>query len=323
MQKISLPTLCYVAPVYNAGLTISQTISSLRETARDDFERAIPIYLVDGGSSDASRYIAYTLAKKYGNIHFVSKPGSHPAARMNIFFDTCKEDVAMLFHADDLYNTGARVDVVRHMLSEGAVACGSQCLYAQDKIDAIANLREPYTGLHDTYPLSHEELIQSLPFWWSISLNTLTLDMARLRSTRVRYNYESYSFSADYDFTFRLAQLQRVINSPLVTTLTTHSKSSDGYANVQPLYNEARQIRKMIRVQTGLSDALGERNDAILDTLCYDQGGFSAIFENYCYRPWEYLDLASAIIRLSEEDPRFNLIKPYGYEICKMAVKLV
>jgi len=321
-MKLESPKLCFVAPIFNVEATLCLTISSLRETATSDFERKIPIYLLDGGSTDSTRYISFGLSRKYSNIYFISRDGEHPGARMNWFIENCKEDVAMIFHADDLYNSSARVSVAMDMLNRGAAACGSQCNYLQSPSDAIKNVKMPLCGTHNTYPLGHKEICQSLNFWWAISLNTLAIDIALVRASGVRYDHYEYKYCADYYFNYQLSASCRVYNSPRVTTLTSQSSTSDGYSNVINVFKEAQHIRRVIRSSTGLSAWLGPRHESVIDTLCYDQTGFTAVLGDFKHSHSDYFRLAARLFELSQQCKQFSRVGPYAKAVAEMAIKL-
>lgn len=315
--------MCFVAPVFNAAHSLPQTLISIRETASSQSEREIPIYLLDGGSKDGTRFCAYDISKKYRNIYFIDKEGTHPGDRMNWFIENSEEDIAMIFHADDFYCTEARASAAIDMHRKGAIASGTQCNYLQSPLDSAKGMTTPYSGSHHTYPLEKEAIYQSLNFWWAVSLNTLSFDIKRVRSSGIRYDYQAYKYCADYMFNYQLAASHALINSPLVSTLTIHATSSDGYSNIVEVFKEAQAIRRKIRCQTGFSAILGSEHEAIMDTLCYDQGGFSAVLNIYKHSSADYLRLAARIYDISRQSSDFSLIAPYAKAIAEMAIKLI
>ena len=314
-------SICYVAPTYNAAFTINQTIVSIRQTAADAFQREIPIYILDGGSSDHTRYTIHALNKTFKNIYFIDKSDWHPAKRMNWFIDNCEHDVAMTFHADDIYSTPRRVQSAMHMLNEDAALCGSQVRYIQDPLDVAAEANLPYQGTHATYPLSYQDILISLNFWWSISLNTLSMDIHKIRESEVRYNYNDFKFAADYMFNFNIAEIFPVVNSSLISTITLHSGKSDGYSNLVPLYNEGQKIRQIIRSKSGLSSQLGVAMDTVLDQLCYDQAGFNGILGKNNFTTTELLCLAYKLDELKSK-PGQQMLNLFSSEIAKFATSL-
>jgi hypothetical protein len=264
---------CFLIPVLNAQRTIAETLESLLSTGSSRVSSEADIVLLDGGSCDATQAIVQNLAQKYSRIKWHVLPGSHPAERINSTIDDGIYDVAMMCHADDIYSADLRVEVAEEMLALSHWLRGSMHGYFQDPMSAIIEGRtEPYTGKHLAYPKSPESVWAELPLWWSISLNTVALDLKSIRHSGIRYDWKTYKYCADYWFSWQLARSKKASNSDLVTTITRHDNLGDGPTNATSLRIESLDIRRLITEDIGIASRIRPEILQLLLEVQYSYG---------------------------------------------------
>ncbi|QPN56327.1 glycosyltransferase [Synechococcus sp. CBW1107] len=244
---------CFLMPTFNSAETLSETLASLLATSRTEASRAVDLVILDGGSTDLTHSLCRHYSHQRPNLYFHSLPGTHPGERLNHFFDTASYGYAMICHADDIYDADARIEVLGEMVGLGHWVRGSMHGFFQNPLDTLLQQkRHPYTGHHSKYPTDPLSFRAEIPFWWSISLNTVCYDLCAISTSGIRYDWQSYTYAADYDFHQRLSQSGPCASSARITTITRHDSRSDGPTHAAELQHECRQIRKCIVDRIGL-----------------------------------------------------------------------
>lgn len=264
---------CFLIPVLNAQSTIAETLESLLLTASSPEALAADVVLLDGGSTDETYAVVENLSRKCSRIKWNSLPGSHPADRVNSVIEDSSYDVAMMCHADDVYDADARVAAAEEMLSLGHWLRGTMHGYYQDPLSAIMEGRtQPYSGTHGAYPTSGDSVWAELPFWWCVSLNTVALDLTSIRHSGIRYDWRTYKYCADHWFNWHIAKHRRASNSELVTTITRHDLRGDGPTNAPSLALESGNIRRRIAEEIGIAERIRPELLELLLGIRYSYG---------------------------------------------------
>lgn len=98
------PTVSVIIPVYNAGSTVTEIVSSVLQQTFDDFE----LILVDDGSTDSTLNTLRGLKSQDKRIIVRSKKNGGPSSARNDGLTKSRGEYVVFFDADD--------DVDRHML---------------------------------------------------------------------------------------------------------------------------------------------------------------------------------------------------------------
>lgn len=279
---------CFVIPTLNAAETLPETLTSLIATSRKKATRAVDIVILDGGSTDLTRAVCYYYRRQRPNLRFLSLSGTHPAQRLNHFFETATYDYALICHADDIYDADARLTVLEEMMELGHWLRGSMHGFFQNPLDALLQQKKhPYTGHHSNYPTHPLAFRAEIPLWWSVSLNTVCYDLRAIVSSGIRYDWERYQYAADYDFHERLSQFGPCASSARITTITRHDSRSDGPSHTAELQHESRQIRARIVECSGLAAFLDAPSLSLFLDLEFCYG--SVVSKHSPYLPWPAL----------------------------------
>jgi glycosyltransferase involved in cell wall biosynthesis len=242
----------FVMPTLNSELYLQESLDSLlADPSADTASLAIPIWVLDGGSTDSTPLLLASLQARHPRLHLRTMPGSHPAQRINEFIRDSDFNAVMICHSDDLYHPGKRLEALHQMREEGLALMGTQHAFFEAPIDAVRKPNAtPYVGRHCTYPCSSDQLAVEIFCWWCISLNTVCLDCDFLRSHHIYYDFSTYAYSADYWMNWQLVQLGKAGNSSMITTLTRHYSQGDGPRHVADLRHEACHLRRQMLLES-------------------------------------------------------------------------
>lgn len=92
--------LTVVIPYYNRENTITETIESIENQTRNDFD----ILVVDDGSKDNAEKIINEFNKKYNNIKYVYKENGGVSSARNLGIKLSKTKYISFLDSDDLYD---------------------------------------------------------------------------------------------------------------------------------------------------------------------------------------------------------------------------
>jgi glycosyltransferase involved in cell wall biosynthesis len=270
----SMKSVSIVIPCLNSSSTLPQTIESL---ISEEYLREASIYLLDGGSVDFTREVVdhYRSTSCFRDIEIIDFPGIHPAERVNRFIELRRSEYAFVCHSDDIYIPSAMERMALELDMSECWAMGAQCLYFEDPVDASRRGKEPYSGGHFTHPILPSEIYCEMALWWCVSWNTILLNTAKINEAGLKIDHESFPFCNDYAFNRTLAELGKISNAPYASVLTRHRVSGDGPAHREFLSEEASQIRRLHRDNTGLSDFLGPHLLLVLESISYQYSNWS------------------------------------------------
>ena len=302
-------------PCLDSALTLAETLHSLIQG--DNLEGAT-IILLDGGSSDFTKHIFDYFSRIAPKFNFVYRDfcGVHPAERVNILLEEASHEFIFLCHSDDIYIPAAMHDMLLSIKVGSMWAIGSQCGFFQHPIDSALKRASPYAGSHCTHPLGPDEIFCEMPFWWSISWNTILLRASKIVASGIKLNPIRYPFLNDYAFNWELAKLGRLENVDYFSVLTRHRASGDGPVNLNCLASEGTKLRALIQREIGLEMFLGKHLTFILRSINYSYGGWS--LARFIYPRSHYLSLATKLREFSQTSSRFAHFEILGESLAKL-----
>lgn len=275
-------------PCLNSASTLAETLESILES---ESLAGSSIILLDGGSTDYTFQLYRHFAENYSFHHMTIRefPGVHPAERINILLDEGDYEYYFLCHSDDIYIPSAMRSMLNCIASSSLWALGSQNGFFQHPGDAAAKNSTPYVGTHNTHPHDPDAIYCEMPFWWSISWNSILLKRADIASASIRLDPARYKYCNDYRFNWELAKRGKIGNVPFVSVLTRHRGKGDGPLNSQSLSIEISLIQSLIRVEADLQGFLGEHLSKVLGSISFQYGSWTLPSRSYPLLHYEIL----------------------------------
>jgi len=208
-----------LVPAYNAEETLGETLESLLDQTRMDWEAIV----VDDGSTDATRAVAASFARRDSRIRVVSKQNGGTASARNLAAEMAHAPLLCLLDADDMYMCNY-LERMGHFIDEhpdfDIYSCTGYFL------DSSGN-RRPSDALPPGSPtLSYtvEDLLVRNHIWVQSVLRASVLSVVG------RFD-EEWPFHEDYEFWLRalLRGARHILNpEPLwIYRVSPGSKSAD------------------------------------------------------------------------------------------------
>jgi glycosyltransferase involved in cell wall biosynthesis len=263
--------IAFLMPTLNAQTYLVEAIGSLLRQSHADFD----LFVLDGGSTDATLDICRALQKQDGRITILSTPSSSPSHCINDALDNLPHEYLLIPHADDVsvHERAARQVAFMRQSPELIVSGSNTHFWLHQKSGALDI--NHYSGFK-TCPAEHAEIRCQLPFWWSFSIPSLILNGAAARENSLRLD-DILRVSSDWWFYWQAAQAGRVANlqEPLISY--RHHDDSDGTSQRPLLAQEARLIRERIARAAGFWALLSPVEAAAFLAMDVESNRISAI----------------------------------------------
>ncbi len=212
-RGISLTKIAFLMPTLNAQTYLVEAIGSLLRQSHDAFD----LFVLDGGSSDATLDICHALQKQDSRITVSSMPATSPSRRINDAVDNLDHDYLLMAHADDVSvrERAARQIAFMKQTPELIMSGGNTHFWLHEKSGALDI--NHYSGFK-IYPATHEQILCRLPFWWSFSVPTLILNRTAVLERSLRFD-DTLKVSSDWWFNWQAAHAGTVANlqEPLIS----------------------------------------------------------------------------------------------------------
>jgi len=263
--------IAFLMPTLNAQTYLAEAIGSLQRQSHTAFD----LFVLDGGSTDATVDICRALQKHDGRITILSTPFTSPSRRINDALDNLPHDYLLMAHADDVSvrERAARQVAFMQQTPELVMSGCNTHFWLHRKSEALDI--NHYSGFK-FYPAGHEEIRCQLPFWWSFSIPSLILNGAAVREKSLRFD-DTLHVSSDWWFYWQATQVGRVANlqEPLISY--RHHDASDGVSQRPVLAQEARLIRERIAREAGFWSLLSPIEAEAFLALDVESNTISAI----------------------------------------------
>jgi glycosyltransferase involved in cell wall biosynthesis len=96
------PAVTILTPAYNSGAFIAETVESVLQQTRSDFE----LLVIDDGSSDNTLDAVHTAARGDSRVRLFSAPHGGPAAARNVGLQHARGRFITLLDSDDVWDPG-------------------------------------------------------------------------------------------------------------------------------------------------------------------------------------------------------------------------
>jgi glycosyltransferase involved in cell wall biosynthesis len=196
------PRLTVAMPAYNVEAFIADAIESVLAQDFADFE----FLLLDDGSTDRTREIAETYARRDKRLRLVVRENRGIAASLNELIAMARAPLVARADADDICEPtrfSAQVAFLDDHPDYGIVGCQAAL---------IDGAGRPVRHDSTQVPCTHEEIVSALPTYSAFYHPAVT--MRRDLVLAVGGYRKAYSDADDYDLWLRLSEVTRMANLP-------------------------------------------------------------------------------------------------------------
>lgn len=248
-------------PTLNAQRYLAEAVESILDQSLTAFD----LFILDGGSDDATLEIAKALQARDRRISIVSAPGANPSRRINDALENLTYDYLVMAHADDVSVHDRLAKQVAFMAEDNAlIMSGSDTHFWLHEKTGELDI-DHYSG-RKTYPADHEDIIRQLCLWWCFSIASMILNGEAVRTQKLRFD-DSLKACSDWWFNWQAAQAGRVGNLPEPLVAYRHHHSSHGPRQLPQIALETRIIRERIARAMDLWQSLTEDEREALHSL--------------------------------------------------------
>ncbi|MEW6436058.1 MAG: glycosyltransferase [Pseudomonadota bacterium] len=237
-------------PTLNAQRYLAEAVESILDQSLTEFD----LFILDGGSEDATLEFAKALQRRDRRISVISTPEADPSHRINDGLDNLAYDYFVMAHADDVSVRDRLAKQLAFMSEHPAVIMsGSDTHFWLHEKAGRLDI-DHYSG-RKTYPDDHDDIVPQLCLWWCFSVASMILNGAAIRALKLRFD-EGLKTCSDWWFNWQAAQAGTVANLPEPLVAYRHHHSSHGPRELPQIALETRIIRERIARAMGLWHSL-------------------------------------------------------------------
>jgi hypothetical protein len=234
----SKPESCAVLlPTFNSPRYLGEAIESILDQTYRDFR----LYILDGGSNDATIDIAKAWAGADRRIKVKVFPGMHPTERVDLMISKLKCEYIALQHSDDISYRDRLTRQIDAFTADPALAVSSALCR---NFWHLRNFSAPNEGaIVHSRPLTHQEIEAELLFWPAMHCPTLMLRRSLIEKARLQFSNQ-FQFCNDWWMTIK--NIKKLRHSNIDAELSSYRMhlASDGPRHVELLRQEERELRE-------------------------------------------------------------------------------
>jgi glycosyltransferase involved in cell wall biosynthesis len=246
LKTATSPLVTVLLPTFNSATFLVEALESILNQTLDDFA----IFVLDGGSSDATIDIANAYMSRDARVRLEVFPALHPTKRIDELLYRVKSKFVAIQHSDDVSYTN-RLDQQVQFFDDTPNLAVSSASYRSFWHDRNQSARNEGYHIH-LKPTRHDEIKANLPFWWVMHAPTLMLDVTKVVSAGLQF---SNNFLFINDYWQSVSNIDKLEYGNLAQELSAYRLhyESDGNRNVAAIQGEERILKEMALRRFGFS----------------------------------------------------------------------